>query len=66
MPENNKFDTCFPRLFAVTAAGSNSEKAGIIHPFNPVPDLKVWATDISRKLLYGQALIVAHLTFPPQ
>jgi len=51
MPENNKFDTCLPRLFADTACGSISEKAGVIHPLNPVPDFKVWATDIAWKLL---------------
>jgi len=57
MPENNKFDTRLPRLFAVTAFGSNSEKAGVIHPINSIPDLKVGATDFSNNLLYGQIRI---------
>ena len=49
MPENNKFDIFLPRLFTVSAEGRNSEKAGVIHPFNSTPDLKVGAIDISKR-----------------
>jgi len=56
MPENNCFDISRPRFFSGTAAGSTREKAGVIYHFNPVPDLKVRATNISIKFLYGQTL----------
>ena len=71
MPENNKFDTCHPRLFAVTAKGSNSEKAGVIHGSNLIPGINAGAMDISKHRLYGHALFSVypqrmepHLIFP--
>jgi len=54
MSENNKFDTCLPRLFAVTAKGSNSEKAGFIHGFNLIP--RTGAMDISKHRHYGRTI----------
>jgi len=59
MPGNNKFDTCLPRLFAVTAKGSNSEKAGVIHGSNLIPGINAGAMDISYEIYFKDRLYLA-------